>query len=112
MILHNPLTFTIGFDACGTLIGTAGVNDSLEKHAGTEAAEFSRIRQQKQPENSFRRGQMQNRRNFELCAAQALDFTGKLLDILLKRAGEGKMQHPLLVFPTVRECPRRTSACQ
>lgn len=65
---------TLGFDIYGTLIDTAGITDALRPHAGDRAAEFSAAWRAKQLEYAFRRGLMQNFRDFAVCTEQALDF--------------------------------------
>jgi len=65
---------TIAFDVYGTLIDTSGVVAALEKLIGHRAEPFSNLWRTKQLEYSFRRGLMQNYRDFSVCTGQALDF--------------------------------------
>ncbi len=66
---------TFAFDIYGTLIDTNGVMVALEKHIGDKAAEFSRVWRDKQLEYSFRRGLMQNYKDFSFCTREALEYT-------------------------------------
>lgn len=68
------MAITIAFDVYGTLIDTHGVKVALEKHVGEQATEFSCLWREKQLEYSFRRGLMQNYRNFAVCTSDALDY--------------------------------------
>ena len=65
---------TLAFDVYGTLIDTASVTKTLNKHLGDRTAEFSRLWREKQLEYSFRRGLMQNYRDFSVCTRNALDY--------------------------------------
>jgi 2-haloacid dehalogenase len=69
------MAITLAFDVYGTLIDTHGVVVVLEKHLGARAPDFSRTWREKQLEYSFRRGLMQNYRNFAQCTSDALDYT-------------------------------------
>jgi 2-haloacid dehalogenase len=68
------MSVTLAFDVYGTLINTHGVTVALEKHVGERAGEFSRLWREKQLEYSFRRGLMQNYKNFAACTRNALDY--------------------------------------
>jgi 2-haloacid dehalogenase len=68
------MSITIGFDVYGTLIDTHGVVVALREHVGKQAAEFSGLWRAKQLEYSFRRGLMQNYRDFAVCTRNALDY--------------------------------------
>ncbi len=68
------MSITIGFDVYGTLIDTHGVVAALREHVGEQAAEFSGLWRAKQLEYSFRRGLMQNYRDFAVCTRNALDY--------------------------------------
>lgn len=65
---------TLAFDVYGTLIDTAGIVTALEKLVGDRAGSFSDLWRAKQLEYSFRRGLMQNYRDFSVCTRHALDF--------------------------------------
>ena len=65
---------TLGFDIYGTLIDTAGITDALRPYAGERAPEFAAAWRAKQLEYAFRRGLMQNFRDFAVCTEQALDW--------------------------------------
>lgn len=65
---------TIAFDVYGTLIDTAGIVAALDARLGAQAGAFSDLWRAKQLEYSFRRGLMQNYRDFSVCTRQALDF--------------------------------------
>lgn len=77
---------TLGFDIYGTLIDTAGITDALRPHAGERAAAFSAAWRAKQLEYAFRRGLMQNFRDFAVCTEQALDFCASSFGIRLSPA--------------------------
>ncbi|OIR01379.1 haloacetate dehalogenase H-2 [mine drainage metagenome] len=77
------MTITLAFDVYGTLIDTHGVISALEKHAGSKAAEFSRVWREKQLEYSFRRGLMQNYANFAVCTSDALEYTCAYFRLML-----------------------------
>lgn len=65
---------TLGFDVYGTLIDTAGIARELTAFVGDRAPEFAAAWRAKQLEYAFRRGLMQNYRDFSVCTRQALDF--------------------------------------
>ena len=64
---------TIAFDVYGTLIDTTGIVAALDARLGAQAGAFSDLWRAKQLEYSFRRGLMQNYRDFSVCTRQALD---------------------------------------
>ncbi|MDT8429770.1 MAG: haloacid dehalogenase type II [Pseudomonadales bacterium] len=66
---------TIGFDIYGTLINTDGVVTTLQEFMGAEAGVFAQTWRSKQLEYTFRRGLMQNYRDFAVCTSQALDYS-------------------------------------
>jgi len=68
------MSITIAFDVYGTLIDTSGIVTALEKLIGDRARSFSDLWRAKQLEYSFRRGLMQNYRDFSVCTSHALDF--------------------------------------
>ncbi len=65
----------LAFDVYGTLIDTQGITLELEKLVADKALDFSRCWREKQLEYSFRRGLMQNYRNFAHCTREALEYT-------------------------------------
>lgn len=69
------MAITLAFDVYGTLIDTHGVVLELEKLIPEKAFDFSRCWRDKQLEYSFRRGLMQNYRNFAVCTKDALNYT-------------------------------------
>ena len=73
----------IGFDVYGTLIDTSGVTTVLTKFAGDRAPAFAALWREKQLEYSFRRGLMQNYRNFGTCTRDALNYSCEALDITI-----------------------------
>jgi 2-haloacid dehalogenase len=75
------MSTTIAFDVYGTLIDTAGVVTALEKLIGAQAMSFSNMWRSKQLEYSFRRGLMQNYRDFSVCTRDALDFCCKAFPV-------------------------------
>lgn len=65
---------TLAFDVYGTLIDTSGIVSALKEHIGEKADSFSDLWRAKQLEYSYRRGLMQNYRDFSVCTRHALDF--------------------------------------
>jgi 2-haloacid dehalogenase len=72
---------TLAFDVYGTLIDTSGVVSALERLIGDRAPALSDAWRTKQLEYSFRRGLMQNYRDFAVCTRQALDWACEALKI-------------------------------
>lgn len=72
---------TIAFDVYGTLIDTAGIVTALEELVGVRAVAFSDLWRSKQLEYSFRRGLMQNYRDFSVCTRDALNFCCQALQV-------------------------------
>jgi len=68
------MPLTIAFDVYGTLIDTEGVVELLQARLGAKAGAFSDLWRAKQLEYSFRRGLMQNYRDFSVCTGQALAY--------------------------------------
>ena len=58
------MSLTLAFDVYGTLIDTGGIVTALQKLIGDQAKPFSDLWRSKQLEYSFRRGLMQNYRDF------------------------------------------------
>ncbi len=79
------------FDVYGTLIDTAGVVALLERMLTDRARAFSDLWRGKQLEYSFRRGLMQNYRDFSVCTAQALDYTCTSLGVALSPAQKSEL---------------------
>ena len=75
------MPITIAFDVYGTLIDTAGIVTALEKLIGDRAVLFSDLWRSKQLEYSFRRGLMQNYRDFSVCTRDALGFCCETLQV-------------------------------
>ena len=69
------MTITLAFDVYGTLINTNGLVAKLHGLMGDKATAFSQTWRDKQLEYSFRRGLMQNYRDFSVCTAQALEYS-------------------------------------
>jgi 2-haloacid dehalogenase len=88
--MEKNMSITIAFDVYGTLIDTAGIVTALKKLVGERAGAFSDLWRSKQLEYSFRRGLMQNYRDFSVCTSNALDFCCETLQVEMsndKRAG-------------------------
>lgn len=75
------MTISLAFDVYGTMIDTSGVVTALEKIVGDQAGALSQVWREKQIEYSFRRGLMQNYRDFSVCTEQALDYACLLFGI-------------------------------
>ncbi len=74
------MALTLAFDVYGTLIDTQGVLQQLQDIVGKRAKDFSALWRNKQLEYSFRRGLMQQYRDFSICTQHALEFTCKQFD--------------------------------
>lgn len=68
------MTPTLAFDVYGTLIDTDGVTGALKPLVGGHATEFARHWREKQLEYSFRRGLMQQYKEFSVCVRESLDY--------------------------------------
>ncbi|WP_027921793.1 haloacid dehalogenase type II [Pseudomonas sp. URMO17WK12:I12] len=68
------MTPTIAFDVYGTLIDTRSVEKVLRLLVGQKSVAVSELWRQKQLEYSFRRGLMQEYRDFSVCTRDALLF--------------------------------------
>ena len=107
------MTTTLGFDVYGTLIDTAGIAKALAAHVGQRAAHFSTFWRSKQLEYAFRRGLMQNYRDFSVCTRQALDFTAGHFKVSLSDAdatGLMEQYRHLPAYPDVAEGLQRLRA--
>ena len=65
----------LAFDVYGTLIDPLAIEAALAAWFGDRAAQAAALWRQKQLEYSFRRAAMGRYENFDVCTAQALDFT-------------------------------------
>ena len=95
---------TIAFDVYGTLIDTAGIVSALRERLGEKADAFSDLWRAKQLEYSFRRGLMQNYRDFSVCTSNALDFCCATFTVELsseERTGLLEAYRFLPAFPDV-----------
>ena len=90
---------TIAFDVYGTLIDTAGIVTALEGMIGDRARPFSDLWRSKQLEYSFRRGLMQNYRDFSVCTANALDFCCTAFAIDLGEEGRARLLEAYRFLP-------------
>ena len=68
------MTITLAFDVYDTLIDTHGVVVQLEKYVGSQALSFSQTWRNKQLEYSFRRGLMQQYKDFSVCTREAFEY--------------------------------------
>jgi 2-haloacid dehalogenase len=75
------MAVVLAFDVYGTLIDTGGVVTALREGVGDKAEALSAAWREKQLEYSFRRGLMQNYRDFSVCTRQALDFACASLNL-------------------------------
>lgn len=104
---------TLGFDVYGTLIDTAGITKALEAHVGQRAAGFAAFWRSKQLEYAFRRGLMQNYRDFSVCTRQALDFTAAHFKVSLGDADAARLMDQyrhLPAYPDAAEALYRLRA--
>jgi len=97
------MTVTLAFDVYGTLIDTAGVIDKLKEHVPDQAAAFSALWREKQLEYSFRRGLMQNYREFSVCTRQALDYTCRVLEADIPETDRDSLMEVYRVLPPFAE---------
>ncbi len=93
------MAITLAFDVYGTLIDTHGVTVALEKHVGEQAGEFSRLWREKQLEYSFRRGLMQNYRDFSICTLNALDFACRYYHVSFSEQEKQELMNAYRVLP-------------
>ena len=90
---------TVAFDVYGTLIDTSGVIAALEKVVGGQAAALSDLWRNKQLEYSFRRGLMQNYRDFSVCTRQALDYACSFLGVDIPDSDKQSLMEGYKVLP-------------
>ena len=90
---------TVAFDVYGTLIDTSGMISALEKIVGGQAAPLSQLWREKQLEYSFRRGLMQNYRDFSVCTRQALEYTCQVLGVEISDADKERLMEGYKVLP-------------
>ena len=95
----NITSTTLAFDVYGTLINTHGVIAELEKFIGVHASEFSHTWRNRQLEYSFRRGLMQQYRDFSVCTIDALEYTCEFYNIRLTQ------QQKQSILGTYKELP-------
>lgn len=93
------MAVTLGFDVYGTLIDTAGIAARLRTHVGERASEFSSFWRAKQLEYAFRRGLMQNYRDFSVCTRQALDYTCLLFKAPIDEAAKAALMDSYRSLP-------------
>ena len=91
---------TLAFDVYGTLIDTNGVQVLLEKFIPNKANIFSQTWRDKQLEYSFRRGHMQNYVGFEVCTAQALEYTCKFHEVDLSTEQKQDLMAIYAILPS------------
>lgn len=89
----------LAFDVYGTLIDTHGVIVELEKHLGERAAAFSQTWRDKQLEYSFRRGLMQQYKDFSVCTSDAFEFTCSYYKVELEEKDRENILNTYKVLP-------------
>ena len=72
---------TIGFDVYGTLVDPLEVSSYLHKLIGDKNKLFAEVWRQKQLEYTFRRGLMNQYKNFDICVQQAMQYAMDCLDV-------------------------------
>jgi len=100
------MTITLAFDVYGTLIDTHGVVVELERYLGNRALAFSQTWRDKQLEYSFRRGLMQQYKDFSVCTRDAFEYTCDLYQIQLEQEVKVSILQAyktLPAFPDVKE---------
>jgi 2-haloacid dehalogenase len=96
---------TLAFDVYGTLIDTAGVVTELEKLVGERARQLSDLWRAKQLEYSFRRGLMQDYRDFRVCTAQALDYACQALRVRISQEDRQRLMAGYRELPAYPDVP-------
>ncbi|UCE79583.1 MAG: haloacid dehalogenase type II [Nitrospiraceae bacterium] len=97
------MAITLAFDVYGTIIDTHGVTVALERHVGERSGEFSRLWREKQLEYSFRRGLMQNYRDFSICTVHALDFACRYYHVSLSEQEKEELMNAYRVLPPFQD---------
>lgn len=72
---------TLGFDVYGTLVDPLNISVYLQKLIGKKAKPFAEIWRQKQLEYTFRRGLMNQYKNFDICIQQAMQYAIEFLNV-------------------------------
>ena len=72
---------TIGFDVYGTLVDPLEVSSYLHKLIGDKNKLFAEVWRQKQLEYTFRRGLMNQYKNFDICVQQAMQYAMDCLTV-------------------------------
>lgn len=87
------MTPTIAFDVYGTLIDTRSVEKALRLLVGQKSVAVSELWRQKQLEYSFRRGLMQEYRDFSVCTRDALLFACESNGVKLSTLEQEQAMH-------------------
>jgi len=95
----------LAFDVYGTLIDTGGVVAALTEQVGDRAGALSDAWRWKQLEYSFRRGLMQNYRDFSVCTRQALDFACEYLDLTISTESKEALLSSYRTLPAFPDAP-------
>lgn len=101
------MSITLAFDVYGTLIDTHGVKALLGSMLGRNADDFSNMWREKQLEYSFRRGLMQNYKDFSVCTRDALEYCCRQLGYDLSSEQKKALMQEyrrLPAFPDVEPC--------
>jgi len=97
------MPISIAFDIYGTLIDTNGVVALLDKIIGSNSRGFSQTWRDKQLEYSFRRGLMQDYKNFSVCTSNSLDFTCAYYKIKLTDVQKQELLDKYRVLPAFND---------
>lgn len=97
------MAVTLAFDVYGTLIDTARVIERLSELVPDQAIAFSAMWREKQLEYSFRRGLMQNYRDFSVCTRQALDYVCRILNVEISQTDRDAIMAVYRVLPPFSE---------
>lgn len=89
----------VAFDIYGTLIDTQGVAERLQEYVGERANTFARLWREKQLEYSFRRGLMKEYEDFNVCIADAFDYTNAALETSLNEDERRELLAAYLQLP-------------
>ncbi len=82
---------TIGFDVYGTLVDPLDISINLQKLIGEKARPFAEIWRQKKLEYTFRRGLMNQYKNFNGCVQQAMQYAIECLDVSLSNKEKNRL---------------------
>lgn len=93
------MAITLAFDIYGTLIDTQGIIPELTRLVGDKAGAVARTWREKQLEYSFRRGLMQNHKDFSVCTVHALKYACAYHEVSVSRGQTKSLLECYRVLP-------------